>query len=102
MTNTDPIARVEQACTQLLAEHQPITFTQVATRTGHGRTTLYRNPTLRAIIEEHRQRSTHAATLTSLACDIAALRTALETVAARVRHHEEQLRKIGRQNNTKN
>jgi hypothetical protein len=97
MTSTDPITRVEQACTELLAEHQPITFTRVATRSGLGRTTLYRNPTLRALIEEHRQRSTRAGTLTGLASDIAALRTALEIVAARVRHHEEQLRRIGQQ-----
>jgi hypothetical protein len=97
MTSTDPVARVEQACTELLADHQPVTFTQVATRSGLGRTTLYRNPTLRALIEEHRQRSTRARTLTGLACDIAALRTTLEVVATRVRHHEEQLRRIGKQ-----
>jgi hypothetical protein len=96
MTSTDLAARVEHACTALLADHQPVTFTQVAARSGLGRTTLYRNPTLRALVEEHRQRSTSAATLTSLASDIAALRTALEIVATRVRHHEEQLRKISK------
>jgi Family of unknown function (DUF6262) len=96
MTNTDTIGRVEQACTELLADKQPVTFTQVAARTGLGRTTLYRNPTLRALVEEHRQRSTSAGTLTGLAADIATLRTALEAIASRVRHHEEQLRKIGK------
>jgi hypothetical protein len=96
MTNTDLIARVEQTCAELLADHQPVTFTQVATHSGIGRTTLYRNPTLRTLIEEHRQRSTSAGTLTGLAADITALRTALEAVATRVRHHEEQLRQIGK------
>ena len=93
---TDTIRRVEQACAELLADQQPVTFTQVAARSGLGRTTLYRNPTLRALIEEHRHRTTHAATLTGLAADIAALRTALEAVANRVRHHEEQLRQISK------
>jgi hypothetical protein len=97
MTTTDTMGRVEQACAELLADQQPVTFTQVAARSGLGRTTLYRNPTLRALIEEHRQHSTGAATLTGLASDIAALRTALEAVATRVRHHEEQLRQIGKQ-----
>ncbi|MEV6928136.1 DUF6262 family protein [Dactylosporangium sp. NPDC051485] len=97
MTTTDTIHRVEQACADLIADHQPVTFTQVAARSGLGRTTLYRNPTLRALIEEHRHRTTHAGTLTGLAADIAALRTALEVVATRVRHHEEQLRRIGKQ-----
>jgi hypothetical protein len=96
MTSTDPVARVEQACTGLLADQQPVTFTQVAARSGLGRTTLYRNPTLRALTDEHRQRSTGAGTLTGLASDIAALRTALEAVATRVRHHEEQLRRISK------
>jgi hypothetical protein len=97
MTTTDTIRRVEQACIDLAADHQPVTFTQVAARCGLGRTTLYRNPTLRALVEEHRRRSTSAGTLTGLACDIAALRTALEVVATRVRQHEEQLRRIGKQ-----
>jgi Family of unknown function (DUF6262) len=97
MTTTDPVTRVEQACAELLADQQPITFTQVAARSGLGRTTLYRNPTLRALIEEHRHRTTRAGTLTGLTFDIAALRTALEVVATRVRHHEEQLRKISKQ-----
>jgi hypothetical protein len=36
-------------------------------------------------------------TLTGLASDIAALRTALDAIATRVRSHEEQLRKLTRQ-----
>jgi hypothetical protein len=72
----DHLNRAEQACAELAASGQPITFTAVAARTGIGRASLYRN--------------------TALAADIAALRTALEAVAARVRHHEEQLRQIKR------
>ena len=97
MTSTDPVARVEQTCTELAADQQPVTFTQVAARSGIGRTTLYRNPALRALIEEHRQHPTSPRTLTGLASDIGALRTALEIVTTRVRNHEEQLRRIGKQ-----
>lgn len=97
MTNTEAISKVEQACTQLLAEQQAVTFTQVAARTGLRRATLYRNPSLRALVEEHRHRATHAGTLTGLAADIATLRTALEAIASRVRRHEEQLRHLGKQ-----
>jgi hypothetical protein len=96
MTSTDPIAGVEQACAELLAGQQPVTFTPVAARSGLGRTSLYRNPTLRALVEEHRQHASNARTLTGLASDIAALRTALEVITVRVRHHEEQLRRIGK------
>src|ERR1019366_1081420 len=83
------VARAEQACTQLAASGQPVTFTAVATRAGIGRATLYRDPGLRAVIEEHRHRAASASTLTGLAAAIAA-------VAARVRHHEEQLRRLSR------
>jgi uncharacterized protein DUF6262 len=97
MTNTDTIGIVEQACAELLAEQRMVTFTQVAARTGLGRAALYRNPSLRALVEEHRRRATQAGTLTGLAADIATLRTALEAIASRVRRHEEQLRHLGKQ-----
>jgi uncharacterized protein DUF6262 len=88
----DHLNRAEQACAELAASGQPITFTTVAARTGIGRASLYRNTAVRAVIEEQRRHAAGATTLTALAADIAALRTALEAVAARVRHHEEQLR----------
>ncbi|MFV2110056.1 DUF6262 family protein [Micromonospora sp. LOL_015] len=88
------ITKAEQACAELTATQQPITFTQVAARTGLGRTTLYRNPSLRALIEQHRHNATQAGTLSGLADDITALRTAIEAIASRVRRHEEQLRQI--------
>jgi hypothetical protein len=93
----DTISKVEQACADLIANHEPVTFTQVAARTGLGRTTLYRNPSLRALVEEHRHHAAQAGTLSGLADDVAALRTAVEAIASRVRHHEEQLRQIAKQ-----
>ena len=62
------------------------------------RATLYRNPALRAVIEDHRHRAASANTITGLAADIAALRTTLEAIAVRVRRHEEQLRQLNRAN----
>lgn len=94
--NIDAVTRVEQACADLIAQEQPVTFTEVAARAGLGRTTLYRNATLRALVEEHRHRAAQAGTLTGLAEDVAALRTALETIAGRIRRHEEQLRQISK------
>jgi hypothetical protein len=95
--NTDATRKVEQACAELIANQQPITFTQIAARTGLGRTTLYRNPSLRALIEDHRHRAAQAGTLSGLAHEITTLRTAVEAIAGRVRRHEEQLRQITKQ-----
>jgi hypothetical protein len=60
--STDVIRKIEQVCTELIANQQPITFTHVAARTGLGRTTLYRNPSLRALIQEHRHHAAQAGT----------------------------------------
>jgi hypothetical protein len=84
--------RVEQACADLAANGEPVTFAAVVRRTGLARTTLYRDPTLRAVIDEHRRAST--TTLAGITHDIATLQAAIDTIAARVRHHEEQLRRI--------
>ena len=88
--------RVEDVCAELLAQGMPITFDDVAASTGLGRATLYRNPVLRATVEEHRRRGREASTFTDLAGQIAHLRTALDAVAANVRRHEEELRKLRR------
>jgi hypothetical protein len=92
----DQQARVEAACAELAAAGQPVTFGQVAARTGISRTTLYRRTDLRAIIDEHRARGRDATTLTGLAVQIDQLRRSLEAVAANVRRHEEQLRRLER------
>ena len=57
MSRPGALARAEQACTDLAASGQPVTFTAVAARAGIGRATLYRDPALRAIIDEHRQQA---------------------------------------------
>jgi hypothetical protein len=92
----DELARVEVACAELAAAGQPITFGQVAARAGISRTTLYRRAGLRALVEEHRARGRDATTLTGLTVQIDQLRRSLEAVAARVRRHEEQLRRLER------
>jgi hypothetical protein len=94
MTTATTLNRVERACAQLHHDGQQITFVAVADATGLGRTTLYRDPTLRAVIDQHRHRAATSGTLTGLTDEIATLRTALEAIAARVRRHEEQLRRL--------
>lgn len=92
--STDRLAKVERACAELAEAAKPITFVTVAERSQVPRVTLYRNPTLRAVVEEHRARSRDAQTLSGLMVEIANLRVALEAVAERVRHHEELLRRL--------
>ena len=88
------LTTVESACAQLATAGQAITFTAIAEHTGISRTTLYRNPDLRAVINEHRQRSSDPRTLTALTTEIAHLRTGLEALADRVRQQEERLRRL--------
>jgi Family of unknown function (DUF6262) len=98
MTNANILNRVERACAQLRQDGQPVTFTAVATATGVGRTTLYRNPDLRAVIDQHRHQAATSGTLTGLTDEIATLRIAVEAIANRVRKHEEQLRRLAAHN----
>jgi hypothetical protein len=94
------MTRIEAACAELAAAGQPVTFTQVAARTQLSRTTLYRRPDLRAVIDDHRARGRSASTLTGLSTQIDQLRHSLEAVAAKVRRHEEQLRRLERTRRT--
>jgi hypothetical protein len=96
MSDLTPLDKVERACRDLAAAGQPITFTAVAERTQLSRTTLYRNPDLRAVVEEHRTRAADARSLSGLATEIAHLRTAMQAVAERVKRHEERLRDLER------
>jgi len=95
MTTPSLLNRVERACTDLRRDDQPITFTAVATRTGLSRSTLYRNPALRAVVDHHR-RDTSDGTISAITDEITTLRTAVNALAARVRTHEEQLRRLTR------
>jgi hypothetical protein len=88
--------RVEHACRELAASSTPITFPAVADLASIGRATLYRRPELRAVVEEHRQQTREALTLTGLAVQLDQLRAGLEAVAAKVRRQEEELRKLRR------
>jgi hypothetical protein len=92
----DLLARVETACAELADAGHPVTFTVVAQHARIGRATLYRRPELRAVVEEHRTRARDAHTLSGLAAEIRHLHTSLEAVAAKVRRHEEALRRLTR------
>ncbi len=90
--------RVEQACQDLLTAGHTVTIADVAARSGIGRSTFYRHPELRAVIDEHRQHQRDALSLTGLAVQIDQLRQGLEALAAKVRRHEEQLRRLTHRN----
>ncbi|MHB1290458.1 DUF6262 family protein [Georgenia sp.] len=92
---TSTLNRVERACADLAREGRPVTFAAVATRTGMARSTLYRNQALRALIEHHRRSQTDG-TITALTDEIAILRTAVETLAEKVRSHDTQIRHLTR------
>jgi len=94
MTDTRTLNQVERACAQLHQEGHTVTFTAVADLTGLGRSTLYRDPTIRAVIEQHRHRTADSGTLAGVTDEIATLRTALDALADKVRRHEEQLRRL--------
>ena len=101
MTNVDLVTTVEAALDALAADDQAVTFTAVADRAGVARATLYRNPTLRALIDQRRHDQIDTRTLTGLHTEIAHLRTALEALAGRVRDHEERLRHLERRRTTR-
>jgi len=94
MTPEQRRQHVEDACAAIILAGQPVTFDDVAARTGLGRATPYRNPDLRRIIEEHRAHGREAHTLSGLTTEIAHLRIALDAIAATVRRHEEELRRL--------
>ena len=62
MTPEQRRQHVEDACAAIILAGQPVTFDDVAARTGLRRATLYRNPDLRRIIEEHRAHGREAHT----------------------------------------
>jgi AcrR family transcriptional regulator len=92
----DQLTRIEAACAELAAAGQPVTFREVAARAQISRTTLYRRADLRTVIDEHRARGQDATTLTGLTVQIDQLRRSLEAVAAKVRRHEETIRRLER------
>jgi AcrR family transcriptional regulator len=83
----DLLGHVRAACTELTRTGVDVTFTAIAERTGISRATLYRRRELRELIDRHR-------TPTGLATQVEQLRHSLEAVAAKVRRHEEELRRL--------
>lgn len=98
--DSNHITRIEAACAELTAAGRPVTFADVAARAQISRTTLYRQADLRAVIDEHRVKGQDATTLTSLTIQIDQLRRGLEAVAAKVRRHEETIRRLERARRT--
>jgi hypothetical protein len=94
--SADLAGRVETACSELVAKGETVTFAAVARGAGLAKATLYRRPELRAIVEQHRRDDREAHSLTGIVTELGLLRQGLETVAAKVRQHEEQLRKMRR------
>jgi len=94
MTTATARTRVERACAQLARDRKPVTFTAVADLTGLSRSTLYRDPTLRGVIETNRHQAATGGDIAALTDEIATLRTALEALAEKVRRHEEQIRRL--------
>ena len=94
MTSPDTLARVEYACSTLHRDAKPVTFVSVALLAGISRTSLYRDPSLRAVVDEYRAAHVDPRTLSGLRREVDHLRTALELLADRVRRHEEQLRQL--------
>lgn len=90
--------RVERACADLARDGLPVTFAAVATRTGMARSTLYRNQALRSLVEHH-SRTEADGTITALTDEIATLRTAVETLAEKVRSHDTQIRHLTQDRN---
>jgi len=94
VTSPDILARVERVCSELHRDATPITFVGVATLAGVSRTSLYRDPSLRAVVDEYRAAHVDPRTLSGLTREVDHLRTAVELLADRVRRHEEQLRQL--------
>lgn len=92
---TPTLNQIECACADLMRDGEPITFAAIAKRTGTARSTLYRNPELRAVIEHHRQAASDG-TMTAITDELATLRATVQTLADTVRHHDEQLRRLTR------
>jgi len=92
---TPTLNQIERACADLARDGQSITVAAAAGHASVARSTIYRNPELRAMIEHHRQ-ATPNGTITALTEEIATLRVTVQTLADTVRHHDAQLRRLTR------
>ena len=92
--------RVRAACEALAGAGADITFTTVAAEARISRATRYRRRDLRAIIDGYRSRHGELLTLTGLADRVDNLTQALDSVAAKVRRQEEEIRALKRRETT--
>jgi len=93
--NNTTLNKIERACTDLDRNGHPVTIAAVANLAGISRSTIYRNPDLRAIITHHQNTAPDTA-ITAITDELATLRQALQTLADTVRHHDTQLRRLTR------
>jgi hypothetical protein len=87
--------QIERACAELTRDKHPITIAAVAERARISRSTIYRNPELRAIVAHHQQAAPDGS-ITAITDELATLRQAVQTLADTVRHHDAQLRRLTR------
>jgi AcrR family transcriptional regulator len=92
MTSTT-LNQIERACADLARHGHPITIAAVAGHAGISRSTIYRNPELRAIIDHHRHTAPDSS-ITAITDELATLRQAVQTLADTVRQHDVQLRRL--------
>lgn len=90
---TTTLNQIERACIDLAKNGQPVTFTAVAERAGVARSTIYRSPAQRAVIEHHRRTSADT-TITAITEELATLRATVQALADTVRSHDTQLRRL--------
>ncbi|WP_434971242.1 DUF6262 family protein [Microbacterium sp. bgisy207] len=87
--------QIERACADLARNGHPITIAKVAEHAGISRSTIYRNPELRTIIEHHQEAAADGS-ITAITDELTTLRQAVQTLADTVRHHDAQLRRLTR------
>lgn len=89
------LTQIERACADLAHDRHTITIAAVAEHAGISRSTIYRNPELRAVIEHHRQ-TVPDGSITAISDELATLRATVQTLADTVRRHDTQLRQLTR------
>jgi hypothetical protein len=94
MSSQTQIARIKAACRELATTDAAITFTAVAATTGLARSTLYRNPDLRALINDFKHDTTDRTE--AITNEIDTLRAAVTVLAEQVRTHDKRLRSLER------
>ena len=101
MIQKETLAKIDLSCREIIEEDQVVTFTEVARRAHVTRNSLYRNPELRQVVEEYRSVSRSSHTFIELSAQLEELRRNVELIADKVRHHEEQIRRLSRATETK-